>query len=195
LSRRHDRQRNVRDTENRRQIPNSVFKDPKKHGAAFPRRDLPEFCTGKTSERQADIAEAVEGPSGSRWRVFEGSELIFSGVSNRFPTGIVELLCEPFRFRLTGGMESSNVDEIKIICSRFRHSRCHERHGNNQRQRFSVARSDTGFRCIHALRWSGIEAGLRGSFGISGDTSFASAPRHITELHQKLRSSRQSSHA
>jgi hypothetical protein len=33
-------------------------------------------------------------------------------------------------------MESSNVDEIKIICSRFSHSRCNERHGNNQRQRF-----------------------------------------------------------
>jgi hypothetical protein len=29
------------------------------------------------------------------------------------------------------GMESSNVDEIKIIRGRFGHPRCNERHGNN----------------------------------------------------------------
>jgi hypothetical protein len=72
-----------------------------------------------------------------------GLNLFSVARSNRFPSGIVELLCEPFRFRRTKGMESSNVDEVKIICSRFGHSRCNERHGNNQRQRF--------FRCIQAL--------------------------------------------
>jgi hypothetical protein len=76
-----------------------------------------------------------------------GLNLFSVALSNRFPSGIVELLCEPFRFRQTKGMESSNVDEIEIFRSCFSQSRCNERHGNNQRQRFFAA----GFHCVQAL--------------------------------------------
>jgi hypothetical protein len=66
--------------------------------------------------------------------VLNGSETIFIGASNRFRSGLVELLCEPFRFRRTKGMESSNVDEIRIFRRRFGRSRCNERHQSGFRR-------------------------------------------------------------
>lgn len=77
--------------------------------------------------RRPAFGEAEDGWRFTLARV--GPEIIFGALSNPFPSGIVKLLREPFRYRRTTGMENSNVDEEEIVCSGVGHSRCDERRG------------------------------------------------------------------
>ena len=83
------------------------------------------------------------------------AEFIFSCLPNRFSSGVVELLCEPFRLRLTG-MESTDVDEVNVVRGGLSRAQRDERHGR------------TRFRGVPLLRSGDIAAGLRRSYELCG---------------------------
>jgi len=110
--------------------------------------------------------------------VYDRVRVFSVALSNRFRSGIVELPCEPFRFRRIRNGES-NVDAIKIICGCFAHSRCNQRVGNR-----------AGFRRTPDLRSNDIAKGVWGSYAVCGIT-FAQDPVD-RELHEQPRSPLQS---